>query len=69
MAQGTIKEFDEETRSGSLLLDDATEIGIDAVSLEGSEIRMLRLGQRVAFEVADEAGRKIARDLHIVTFA
>lgn len=68
MAQGTIKEFDEETRSGSLLLDDGTEIGVDAASIEGSEIRMLRLGQRVAFEIGDEAGRKFARDLHIVTF-
>lgn len=68
MAQGTIKEFDEGTRSGSLLLDDGTEIGVDAASLEGSEIRMLRLGQRVSFDVADESGRKIARGLHIVTF-
>lgn len=68
MAQGTIKEFDEETRSGSLLLDDGTEVGVDATSIEGSEIRMLRLGQRVAFDIADESGRKLARGLHIVTF-
>ncbi|MFM8999011.1 MAG: cold-shock protein [Actinomycetota bacterium] len=69
MAQGTIKDFDETERTGSLLLDDGTEIAIDATSIEGTEIRMLRLGQRVRFDVTDEAGRKIARDLHIVTFA
>jgi 2-phospho-L-lactate guanylyltransferase len=69
MAQGTIKDFDETERTGSLLLDDGTEIAIDATSIEGTEIRMLRLGQRVRFDVLDEAGRKVARSLHIVTFA
>ena len=49
-------------------LDDGSEIGIDAMSLEGSEIRTLRLGQRVRFELADEAGRRMARGLRIVTF-
>lgn len=68
MAQGTIKEFDEATRVGSLLLDDATEVAIDATSVEGSEIRTLRLGQRVRFDLAEEGGRKVARSLHIVTF-
>ncbi|MFM7718871.1 MAG: cold-shock protein [Actinomycetota bacterium] len=69
MAQGTVKDYDEATRAGSLLLDDGTEVGIDATSTEGSEIRMLRLGQRVRFDLAEESGRKIARSLHIVTFA
>jgi cold shock CspA family protein len=68
MAQGTIKEFDDEARSGVLLLDDATEVRIDATSLEGAGIRTLRLGQRVKFDLADEAGSKVARSLQIVTF-
>jgi len=68
MAQGTIKEFDEEARSGVLLLDDASEVKIDATSLEGAGIRTLRLGQRVKFVLADEAGSKVARSLRIVTF-
>ena len=68
MAQGTIKEFDDEARSGVLLLDDASEVRIDATSLEGAGIRTLRLGQRVKFELADEAGSKVARSLRIVTF-
>ena len=67
MAQGTIKEYDESSHNGSLLMEDRSEIGIDATSLEGAGIRTLRIGQRVKFDVADEAGRKVARTLRIVT--
>jgi cold shock CspA family protein len=67
--QGTIKHFDAERRDGSLLLDDGTEIALDASSTEGSEVRSLRIGQRVDFDVAEEDGRAVARGLHIVTFA
>ena len=69
MAQGTIKEFFTEDRSGSLLLDDRTEIHIDDASTEGSGIRYLRIGQRVSLDVAEEGGRKVARNLKIVSFA
>jgi cold shock CspA family protein len=66
--QGTVKSYDLESRSGSLLTDDQEEIGIDAGSVEGAGIRYLRIGQRVKFEVADEGGRKMARTLRLVTF-
>jgi cold shock CspA family protein len=68
MAQGTIKDFDDGTRSGTLLQDDRTEVRIDAESLEGGGIRTLRLGQRVIYDLADEGGGKIARRLRLVTF-
>lgn len=68
MAQGTVKDFDGATRSGSLLMEDRTEVAIDATSLEGAGIRLLRLGQRVRFELVDEGGRKVARSLRLVTF-
>jgi cold shock CspA family protein len=68
VAQGTIKDFDERARTGALLMDDRTEVAIDATSLEGAGIRTLRLGQRVKFELADEGGHKVARRLRIVTF-
>ena len=68
MAQGTVKDFDGATRSGSLLMEDRTEVTIDATSLEGAGIRLLRLGQRVRFELVDEGGRKVARSLRLVTF-
>ena len=67
--QGTVKEFDDETRLGSLLLDDGSEVAIDAASTEGSEIRSLRIGQRVDFDVTQERAGSVARGLHIVTFA
>ena len=69
MAQGTIRDYDVGERLGSLLLDDKTEVLIDATSLEGSGIRYLRIGQRVSLDVSEEGGRKVARRLRIVTFA
>ncbi|HEX6208139.1 MAG TPA: hypothetical protein VF058_07260 [Actinomycetota bacterium] len=69
MAQGTIKTYDRGSRTGSLLLDDETEVEIDPTSMEGSGIRYLRIGQRVKFDLAEESGRKLARTLRIVTFA
>lgn len=68
MAQGTVKDFDDETRSGSLLMEDHSEIVIDPTSLEGAGIRTLRLGQRVRFDLADEGGTRVARSLQLVTF-
>ena len=68
MPQGTVKDYDRENRSGSLLTDQQEEIAIDAGSVEGAGIRYLRIGQRVKFEVAEEGGHKVARTLRIVTF-
>jgi cold shock CspA family protein len=67
MPQGTVKDFDAEARTGSLLMEDRTEVGIDPTSMEGSGIRYLRLGQRVKFDLVEESGRKLARTLRIVT--
>lgn len=67
MAQGTIKVYDDQERTGSLLMEDRTEVAIDAVSVEGSGLRSLRLGQRVRFDLVEEAGGKVARNLQIVT--
>jgi cold shock CspA family protein len=67
MPQGTIKDFDDDRRTGTLLMEDRTEVQIDATSLEGSGIRFLRIGQRVKFDLAEEGGAKLARTLRIVT--
>lgn len=67
MAQGTIRDFDEQEHTGSLLMDDRTEVAIDATSVEGSGLRGLRIGQRVRFDLVEEGGRKVARTLQIVT--
>jgi cold shock CspA family protein len=68
MAQGTVKHYNETERTGSLLMDDRSEIGIDAASTEGQGIRLLRIGQRVIFDLADASGQKVARRLRLVTF-
>ncbi|HSJ51101.1 MAG TPA: hypothetical protein VLA90_07440 [Actinomycetota bacterium] len=68
MPQGTIRDFDPDSRDGSLLTDDRSEVHIDATSIEGSGIRYLRIGQRVRFDLVEEGGRKVARTLRIVTF-
>jgi cold shock CspA family protein len=70
MPQGTIKDYDIENRTGSLLMDDRTEVTIDQSSTEGSgHIRYLRIGQRVVFDLGEEGGRKVARGLKIISFA
>ena len=68
MAQGTIRDFDDTTRSGSLLTDDRTEITIDDGSIGDEAIRTLRIGQRVRFTVEETDGAQVARDLRLVTF-
>ena len=50
MPQGTIKDFEGEERIGSLLMDDRTEVAIDAVSVEGSGLRTLRIGHSRRWE-------------------
>jgi cold shock CspA family protein len=66
--QGTIKQYDEGTRSGSAVTDDRVEVGIDQGSFLDDMILTLRLGQRVSFEMVEEDGRQLARGLRLVTF-
>jgi cold shock CspA family protein len=49
--QATVKEFDAETRSGSVLLDDGTELAFDADAFAAGGLRLLRFGQRVRLAV------------------
>jgi cold shock CspA family protein len=66
--QGTIKTYDTNTKTGSLLTDDRTEIEIDDRSFADATVRFLRIGQRVRFEVERGDERAVARKLHLVTF-
>jgi cold shock CspA family protein len=68
VSQGTIRDFDDDERTGTLLTDDRTEVHIDPTSVEGAGIRYLRIGQRVKFDLVEEGGRNVARTLRIVTF-
>lgn len=67
MQQGTIRDFDDTTRTGTLLTDDRTEVAIDGTSLEGSRLLTLRIGQRVKFDTEERDGGPVARSLNVVT--
>jgi cold shock CspA family protein len=52
--QATVRMYDPETRSGSVLLDDGSELEFDADAFAAGGLRLLRFGQRVNIAVADE---------------
>ncbi|MER5621379.1 hypothetical protein [Streptosporangium sp. NPDC002544] len=45
--QATVRSFEEATRSGSVFLDDGTEIPFGAAAFDAGPLRLLRAGQRV----------------------
>jgi cold shock CspA family protein len=53
--QGTVSTFDPGTRSGTLLLDDGTELAFGAEAFDRSGLRQLRLGQRLTIEAGPDA--------------
>jgi cold shock CspA family protein len=62
MPQGTVKHFDIETNTGTILLDDQDELALDAETFAMSGLLELRLGQRVRFDIEKgDAGRRIRR--------
>jgi 2-phospho-L-lactate guanylyltransferase len=63
--QATVHAFDPATRSGSVLLDDGVELPFGSEAFDGSGLRLLRLGQRLAIRTDGE--RVLAMTL--VTFA
>jgi 2-phospho-L-lactate guanylyltransferase len=51
--QGTVATFDPQSRSGTLLLDDGTEVAFAREAFDASGLRLLRLGQRLRVEYDD----------------
>jgi 2-phospho-L-lactate guanylyltransferase len=51
--QGTVSTFDPATRTGSLLLDDGTQVDFGRNAFDVSGLRLLRLGQRVRIEYGE----------------
>jgi len=51
--QGTIRDFDPDTSTGRLLLDEGTELAFDAAAFRAGGLRVLRSGQRVRFDRDD----------------
>jgi 2-phospho-L-lactate guanylyltransferase len=54
--QGTVATYDPRTRSGTVLLDDGTEVAFPSEAFDASGLRLLRLGQRLRIET-NESGQ------------
>lgn len=52
--QATVHRYDPETRTGSVLRDDGVELRFEAPALDGSGLRLLRVGQRLTVDVVDD---------------
>jgi cold shock CspA family protein len=66
MPQGSIKEYDVNSRTGVISSDDGeTEWLIDAEAMESSMFRFFRTGQRVTFDLVDVNGEEKVRNLRI----
>jgi 2-phospho-L-lactate guanylyltransferase len=65
--QGSIFDFDPETRSGSVLLDDGTKLPYDTAAFDAGSMRLARVGQRVRIEVAGEGAQRHVTFLTLVT--
>lgn len=66
MPQGSIKDYDVTTKTGTIISDDgATEWEIDPVAMEEGMFRFFRTGQRVTFEVIELLGVPRVRNLRI----
>ena len=52
VVQATVRQFDPDSRSGTVVLDDGVELPFDAPAFDQSGLRLLRLGQRVRIGVA-----------------
>lgn len=67
MPQGTIKTFDRQTHSGSLVLDDQTELTFDTATFAASRLMELRIGQRVRFDIERTEDAPQVRNLQLVS--
>lgn len=68
MPQGTIRAYNQQSRSGLILDDAKNELAFDHDSFRNTGMREFRIGQRVKFSVEGEPPRQHVRDLTIVTF-
>jgi cold shock CspA family protein len=67
VAQGTVKHFDIDTSTGTVLLDNQDELPIDAETFAASGLLELRLGQRVRFDLDTDGDTARVRSLQLVS--
>jgi cold shock CspA family protein len=66
MPQGSVREYNVNTKTGKILSDDGErEWQIDPDAMETGMFRFFRVGQRVTFDVIVEAGVERVRNLRI----
>jgi 2-phospho-L-lactate/phosphoenolpyruvate guanylyltransferase len=65
LMQATVRSFDPATRSGTVLLDDGTEVSYTAAAFDAGALRLARIGQRVALRI-DQYG--VVTALTLATF-
>lgn len=65
--QATVSSFDPATCSGSVLLDDGVQLPFAAQAVQGTGLRLLRLGQRVRLETTGEGTDLQIERLQIIT--
>ena len=66
MPQGSVKEYDVNTRTGTIVSDDgATAWHIDPEAMDQGMFRFFRTGQRVTFDVVERDGETLVRNLRI----
>jgi cold shock CspA family protein len=58
--EATVRTFSPGTRSGTVLLDDGTELAFDDAAFDAGEFRLLRPGQRVRISVEKTRVTRVA---------
>ena len=66
--QATVKEFSDETRTGSVILDDGAVIPLAPQVFSASGLRSLRPGQRVRLEVTGDGDGRVVSLVTLATF-
>lgn len=68
MPQGTIKRYDHDSRTAVLLDDQLVQLEVDREAIAASGVLELRLGQRVRFDLEEDAdGEPRVTNLAIVS--
>lgn len=55
MPQGTVKRYDHESRTAVLLDNQLVQLEVDREAIAASGVLELRLGQRVRFDLEEDA--------------
>ena len=61
--QATVSDYDPQTHSGAVLLDDGVRVRFGPEALRGTRLRLLRRGQRVRVAVEND----VVTSLQILT--